>query len=262
MTDHDGEQRPAEPHHHPEHVPHQPAGAPVVSADEPVARPKRNRGVIILGVAAGALTVALVVMVGLIVFGQLGGAPAATPSLPSSSTPVADPTDTPTTEPSNPPVAGGPVIPATCPELFPAGYIEDLTKDGFLALNPAWTNDTIDTDFIGSNDAALKEFLTSSSGRLNCALVKASGGGDIGVLTNVATVAADRQAAVLARMNEAGFTCTEEHGGTTCSIEQSGDGAEVGERHFLRDGTWVATRWANIALTGWTDTIVKSLFPS
>ncbi|MGK9146165.1 hypothetical protein KXS11_00870 [Plantibacter flavus] len=226
----------------------------------PAAKRKRNPTVIWLSVVAGLLAIALIVVIGLLAFGS-GGAPSAGPSASASAT------STPTPSASGPPATSAPtqappVRPADCAALFPPGYIDSLTDGGILALNPSWTDDTIDTEFIGSNDGVLQDFLAMSEDRLNCALVKASGGGDLGIITNVAWVDADRQSAAIARMNEAGFTCSEESGGTMCFTESSTDAGDSGERHFLRDGTWVATRWANTAITGWTQTIVATLFPA
>lgn len=242
--------------------PLQPDGTPVqadVRYGAPAPKRKRNPVVIWLSVVAGVLAIALIVVIGLLVVGP-GGTPSAGASSSVSPTATVSATPAPTETTAETPV--GPTRPADCAALFPAGYIDSVTAEGQMALNPSWTDATITTEFIGSNDAVLQDFLATTEDRLNCALVKASGGGDVGIITNVAWIDAERQTAAVARMNEAGFTCSEETGGTMCFTEETGDGATVGERHFLRDGTWVATRWSNTAITGWTQTIVQTLFPA
>lgn len=251
--------------------PLQPEGTPSADASSgqpqpdirygaPAPKPKRNPVVIWLSIVAGVLVIALIVVIGLLVVGSAGEPSAGSSASPSASASAsATPAPTETSAGETP---AAPVRPTDCTQLFPAGYIDSVTAEGQLALNPGWTEPSIGTEFIGSNDGILQDFLATSSDRLNCALVKASGGGDVGIITNVAWVDAERQAAAIARMNEAGFTCSEETGGTMCFTEQTGDGGDVGERHFLRDGTWVATRWSNTSITGWTQTIVSTLFPA
>ncbi|MGG7450444.1 hypothetical protein ACQ3HE_06085 [Plantibacter auratus] len=225
----------------------------------PAPKRKRNPVVIGLSVLAGVLAIALIVVIGLLVVGP-GGTPAADSTRTPSATATAGSTPAPTTtDTAETPAA--PVRPTECTQLFPAGYIESLTADGFLELNPAWSQPLLSESF-GSNDEALVALLTPTD-RLTCDLTKASGAGEVFILTNVAQVEGDVQAAAVARMSEAGFTCSEETGGTMCFTERADpSGNTVGERHFLRDGTWVATRWANVAITGWTQTIVSTLFPA
>jgi hypothetical protein len=159
-------------------------------------------------------------------------------------------------------VPATPVRPTDCTQLFPAGYIDSVTEGGILELNPAWAQPDLATEFIGSNDNALVAVISANTDRLNCILAKSSGGGDLGITTNVLVVDAATQTAAIARMNEAGFTCSEETGGTMCFTETTEDAGTYGERHFLRDGTWIATRWSNTSITGWTQTIVSTLFPA
>ncbi|HXH33385.1 MAG TPA: hypothetical protein VNJ54_03110 [Plantibacter sp.] len=240
--------------------PLQPGGTPEqADVRYGAAAPKRKRNpvVIWLSVLAGVLAVALVVVIGLLAVGPMGAPVADSTSTPSSSSTVS-PTTAPTDVAETP---AAPARPTECTQLFPAGYIESLTADGFLELNPAWAQPTLNESF-GSNDDALVALLTPTD-RLTCDLSKASGAGEVFILTNVAWVEADTQAAAITRMNDAGFTCSEELGGTMCFTENDDpSGNTTGERHFLRDGTWVATRWANVTITGWTQTIVQTLFPA
>lgn len=233
---------------------------PDVRYGAPARKRKRNGVVIGLSVLAAVLAIALVAVIGLLVVGQ-GGTPTADSTRTPSATATAGATPAPTaTDAAETPAA--PVRPTECTQLFPAGYIESLTADGFLALNPEWSLPELSTDFFGSNDSALVEIISSNTGRLNCALVKASGGGDVGIETNLLSVDAATQASAIARMNEAGFTCSEETGGTMCFTEVAEDAGTYGERHFVRDGTWIATRWSNTTISGWTQTIVSTLFPA
>lgn len=233
---------------------------PDVRSGAPAPKRKRNPVVIGLSVLAGVLAIALIVVVGLLVVGP-GGTPAADSTRTPSATATAGSTPAPTTtDAAETPAA--PVRPTECTRLFPAGYIDSLTSDGFLALNPEWSLPELATDFFGSNDSALVAVISSNTDRLNCALVKASGGGDVGITTNVLSIDAATQASVIARMNEAGFTCSEETGGTMCFTEVSEDAGTYGERHFVRDGTWIATSWSNTTISGWTQAIVSTLFPA
>lgn len=232
---------------------------PDVRYGAPAPKRKRNPVVIGLSVLAGVLAIALVVVIGLLVVGP-GGTPAADSTRTPSATATAGSTPAPTTtDAAETPAA--PVRPTECTQLFPAGYIESLTTD-ILALNPEWAAQDIKTEFFGSNDEVLAASIAANDDRLTCALVKASGGGDVGVITSVLWVDAAAQTAAIDRMNASGMTCSEETGGTMCFTEVVEDAGTYGERHFLRDGTWVATRWSNTNISGWTQTIVSTLFPA
>jgi hypothetical protein len=236
------------------------AAQPDVRYGAPAPKRKRNPLVIWLSVLAAVLVIALVVVIGLLVVGQ-GGTPAADATGTPTVTATAEPTPAPTaTDAAVTPAA--PVRPTDCTQLFPAGYIDSVTEGGILELNPAWAQPDLATEFIGSNDNALVAVISANTDRLNCILAKSSGGGDLGITTNVLVVDAATQTAAIARMNEAGFTCSEETGGTMCFTETTEDAGTYGERHFLRDGTWIATRWSNTSITGWTQTIVSTLFPA
>lgn len=233
---------------------------PDIRYGAPAPKPKRNPVVIWLSIVAGVLVIALIVVIGLLVVGS-GGEPSAgssaSPSVSASASATPAPTETSAGE-----TPAAPVRPTDCTQIFPAGYIESLTDGGFLALNPEWSLPELATSFFGSNDSELVSVISSNVDRLNCALVKASGGGDVGIETNILSIDATTQAAVLARMNAAGFTCSEENGGTMCFTEVSEDAGTYGERHFVRDGTWIATRWSNTSISGWTQAIVSTLFPA
>jgi hypothetical protein len=234
------------------------AAQPDVRYGAPAPKRKRNPLVIWLSVLAAVLVIALVVVIGLLVVGQ-SGTPAADATGTPTVTATADATPAPTATEA---VPATPVRPTDCTQLFPAGYIDSVTEGGILELNPAWAQPDLATEFIGSNDNALVAVISANTDRLNCILAKSSGGGDLGITTNVLVVDAATQAAAIARMNEAGFTCSEETGGTMCFTETTEDAGTYGERHFLRDGTWIATRWSNTSITGWTQTIVSTLFPA
>lgn len=233
---------------------------PDIRYGAPAPKPKRNPVVIWLSIVAGVLVIALVVVIGLLVVGS-GGEPSAGSSTSPSASASASATPAPT-ETSAGETPAAPARPTDCAQLFPAGYIESLTSDGFLALNPEWSLPELATDFFGSNDSELVGMISSNTDRLNCALVKASGGGDVGIETNVLTIDAATQASAIARMNAAGLTCSEENGGTMCFTEVTEDAGTYGERHFVRDGTWIATRWSNTNISGWTQAIVSTLFPA
>ncbi len=234
------------------------AAQPDVRYGAPAPKRKRNPLVIWLSVLAAVLVIALVVVIGLLVVGQ-GGTPATDATGTPTVTATAEPTPAPTATDA---VPAAPVRPTDCTQLFPAGYIDSVTEGGILELNPAWAQPDLATEFIGSNDNALVAVISANTDRLNCILGKSSGGGDLGIETNVLVVDAATQTAAIARMNEAGFTCSEETGGTMCFTETTEDAGTYGERHFLRDGTWIATRWSNTSITGWTQTIVSTLFPA
>lgn len=222
-------------------------------------RAPRNRSLIALGVIAGVLAIALVVVIGLIIGGQFSGRPAADGSASPSTTatPSTEPTTSP--EPTTTPAPGQLARPTDCQALYPAGYIQTVENEQRFAFNPDWAKPL--TDWIASNDDSLKTMLRGSD-RLTCIFVNPNGGSERGVETNVVSVTEAQATAAIDRMKAASYSCSDDHGGTRCVIEWSGAGNDGGEQHFLRDGLWVATRWSNTTLTGYTTTIIETLFPN
>ena len=113
---------------------------------------------------------------------------------------------------------------------------------------------------LGSNDDELNATLQAAS-PLSCRWGSDHGPSHLALITNVAQLQGDQPAATLARMNDIGYDCYDELGGTRCITESSDDDGSWGESHFLRDGVWVATRWMNVAPDGYTHDIVNTLWP-
>lgn len=215
--------------------------------------PLTRRPVFWLIVGAVLLGIAVVVVV---VLGMSGGR---SPE-PSPTTIAPTPTsEAPSTPPSEPPATSDPgtpsavVIPTDCAGIYTRDWAPEL---GGLVLNPAWSEDE---PLWGSNDRGAITMLEGTA-ELRCAWVQDAGGGDVGIITNVAGLTPEQQDSMAEYFPGAGFTCYEELGGTRCVIEETTDAGEWGESHFLREGVWIATRWANVSPEGYTHDIVAAIF--
>ncbi|MFC5789494.1 hypothetical protein ACFPPE_06460 [Agromyces tardus] len=227
----------------------QPAPSP---ARSPIAR-RRELGLVVV---AGLLAVAVSVAVGMVVgANRAEGSAASAPTRPTpgSSSPV-----TPIV-----PIAGEATpatqaveIPGDCAGIYVRDWAAELAP---LVLNPAWTADPGAAPLRGSNDPVAAAQLADTT-RLTCAWATPDGGGDLGVFTDVAVLAPDVEAAIAAHLAETGFDCYAELDGTRCIVEWNVEAGYSGESHFLRQGTWIATRWANVSPDGYTHDIVAAIF--
>jgi hypothetical protein len=129
-----------------------------------------------------------------------------------------------------------------------------------IALNPEWTA-TPGQATLGSTDPALIALLKTRE-RLDCFWVSPGGANGVGLATSISLSGSDDQAALLAQMNAAGFTCTEQRAGTRCEIDRTDENASWGETHFIGGGLWIATSYVEFAPDGYTDDIVATLFPN
>jgi hypothetical protein len=128
-------------------------------------------------------------------------------------------------------------------------------------LNPAWAEQPDSGVHYGTDDAGLETMLEATSA-VTCMWGKSSGGGDVGLTTNVAVLTNAQQADVAAHMTDLGYSCYEELKGMRCVIEATDSGESWGESHFLREGLWFATKWVNASPEGYTHDIVNTVFPA
>jgi hypothetical protein len=182
--------------------------------------------------------------------------PSANPTS-AASTPAATIAATPTPSPTDA-AAGDPRHPSSCAEIYSTDWASKLGP--VLVLNPAWTEDPGSGAVkYGTNDGGLETVLQGATS-VTCIWAKASGGGDVGLTTNVAEITAAQQASVTAQMNGLGYSCFEEMKGLRCVTESNTDAGSWGESHFLREGLWFATRWVNTSPDGYTHDIVGTVF--
>lgn len=187
---------------------------------------------------------------------------AATPATPSVS---------PTPTASAPALTSTPgAMPTSCDDLFTPGLRAQISPDGFLALNPAWLqepgNERKVENGYGTFDPDLAKILSSDPGLL-CDWTKASGPGEVFLITQVRKVDAATQQAALARMTDlasdpdTGWTCTDYTAGRWCLVNTNdGTGNVSGESHFFRDGLWIASDWVNAGPETYTPLLVTRIF--
>ncbi|MGO4691312.1 hypothetical protein [Glaciibacter sp. 2TAF33] len=148
--------------------------------------------------------------------------------------------------------------PSSCAEIYTTDWAAQLSP--LLVLNPAWTQDPAGgaIRYRGEDDGL--ETVLEATTSVTCIWAKASGGGDVGLTTNVAEITETQQASVTERMSGLGYSCFEEIKGLRCVTEVTADGSSWGESHFLREGLWFATKWVNTSPEGYTHDIVGTVF--
>lgn len=158
---------------------------------------------------------------------------------------------------SAPPATVAVEVPSDCSGIYTKDWAPEMWGH---VLNPAWADGPDGTGVSGSNDEDLVATLTDTV-ELSCYWLNARGPSDNGhVTTDIAALTSEQTAAVLGHMNDIGFSCYPEHGGTRCVIEREGTEGPTGESHFLRDGIWSATAWYAISPDGYTADIERALF--
>ena len=155
-----------------------------------------------------------------------------------------------------PPTDAAVVIPASCLEIYSRDWSAEL---GGLVLNPPWTETPGNGPFWGSNDNGAVTVLEATT-KLTCAWVGSNGGGDVGLITNLAQLTPEQELSTVVYLGSIGQACYEELGGTRCVIEWNSEAGDSGESHFLREGVWSATRWSNVVADGYTHDIATAIF--
>jgi hypothetical protein len=207
-------------------------------------------------VVAALLAVGVAVVIGIALGGQRGADASAGPTS-APSTVATDAAATPTADETEPPATeAGAVIPATCGEIYTRDWTAEL---GGLVLNPPWTQTPGNGPFWGSNDNGAVTVLEATS-KLTGAWVGSNGGGDVGIITNIAALTPEQVASTVAYLGTIGQTCYEELEGIRCVVERNSDAGDSGESHFLREGIWSATRWSNVVADGYTHDIATAIF--
>lgn len=176
--------------------------------------------------------------------------PTPTPSDTSS------PSPTPTASPSpSPTPVGNITLPGACEGIYSPGMIDALQASGPPLNNPEIT-------MYSTQVVEALEVLSSGVPTLRCTWGAPS---ESGSATNVTIVDAGQAETVRNALVNAGFSCSEAHGGTLCSIDEeflSQDDVVVHrtESHFLRGNGWISTTMLNFAMDGYTDDIVATLW--
>ncbi|MGY4858108.1 hypothetical protein [Cryobacterium sp. AP23] len=213
--------------------------------------PANRRLRVLVGVLGGLLLVAIVLIV------VLWPRPAATPTASDAPRPVPSSTPAPITPTPTTSLALGTPRPTDCEELYSPAMVEAF---GNLVLNPDWLDNPDENLNIRPADEQLSELIDQNDS-LECIWTTAEGGSDVGVATAVVWVDPDEREAAADRLDELGFDCFDEREGLRCTTEETTDEGFVGESHFLRDGIWLSTQYANAGPAGYTLDIVDNLWP-
>jgi hypothetical protein len=229
-------------------------------ATPPSTAPNRRRLWFVLA-AVGGLAVVILIVVLVVWRGGAAaphaGASTARPVPSTSSAPVQllPATPVPTVTDAAP---AGPRHPSSCADIYTTDWASALAP---LVLNPAWAEDPASGVHSGTDDAGLATVLEATA-TVTCMWGKASGGGDVGITTNVAVLTEPQQADVTARMKGVGYSCYDELKGLRCVTETHDEAGSWGESHFVREGLWLATKWVNASPEGYTHDMVNTVFPA
>lgn len=146
------------------------------------------------------------------------------------------------------------LLPSGCGGLFSEAMTLTLDQLGFelgSAYDGPW--------HVGSADEVLRAQLDSAataSPALDCHWTSDTAG----LLTRVAEVDPQHQAAAIARLEQLDYTLLSEHGGVRYVAERQSASGATGESHFFRDGVWFATHWLDHGQYGYTADMVRSVF--
>ncbi len=208
-------------------------------APAPVAPPRRRWPV------AVAVVVAVALVVGGALAGTLLSRAVASNAAPPGTTPTPSASALPTPEPTGtePPSAAG--LPADCSVL-----LEDVLDDGAWSVEYERLPETaggegLFTDggrFVAADFAF--DFLAQSmtmSERLTCATTTDGGASTLtSWVTRYGAPRGEDLAQSLDRYPDA-YVCSDHRDGRLCEITYSGEGSDLREQHFMRDGLWIAT---------------------
>jgi hypothetical protein len=183
--------------------------------------------------------------------------PAATPTASDAPRPVPSSTPAPITPTPTTSLAPGTPRPTDCDELYSPAMVEEF---GNLVLNPDWLDNPDENLTIRPADEELSDLIDQNDS-LECIWTTAEGGSDVGVATAVVWVDPDEREAAADRLDELGYDCFDEREGLRCTTEETTDEGFSGESHFLRDGIWLSTQYANAGPAGYTLDIVDNLWP-
>jgi hypothetical protein len=214
--------------------------------DPPPAEQARPVSLAYLAGALGLATTAAILLA------ALTHSLAQTPSAPADREPGALP-PTVTSPTQAPSVDAATLLPERCDDLYGPAMKSQLTGAG-LTLTPNLVGPPRPVG--GSTDETLRR-LVAHNRQIECNWFGEAGE----VLTVVAAPTATKLESARARLDQLGFTRTEEHGGVRFVVEnRAADGVAAGESHFLRDGLWFATRWRGFGPSGYTADMVSTLF--
>jgi hypothetical protein len=213
-----------------------------------------NRRLRVLVAVLGALLLVAIVMI-VVLWPRPAFTPTATDApRPTPSSIPAPITATPTPTASLPP---GTPRPTECADLYSPAMVDAF---GDLELNPDWLDDPGEELGIGPADEELRELIEQNDS-MRCIWTTAEGASDAGVVTAVVWVDEDTREDVADRLEDLDYNCFPEREGLRCVTEVSSDEGTFGESHFVRDGIWLSTQYANAGPAGYTLDIVDNLWP-
>lgn len=233
-----------------------PTGGPP-NAEPPNAEPKKR------SLAALWIILAILVVVGVVIAFMVanrsdpapGPSASATPTEESEQTETESPEPEPTEEPTTPPPDVGVVFPTTCEQLFDLKMLDEMPP---LELNPPWTQDPELPPLYGTTDEALQQIIKEST-HLTCTFAEPSGD-ETAINTNVVQTGEATQEQVIGDLEAMGQTCDEELDGTLCVLDVDKNEGTWGESHFLRDGIWLATAYADTLPKDYTEHMIESIW--
>jgi hypothetical protein len=146
------------------------------------------------------------------------------------------------------------LLPSACGGLFSEAMTVTLDQLGFelsARYDGPWHTGSSDEQLRAQLDAA-----SVDSTALTCHWTTETAG----LLTHVAEVDAQHQAAAIERLEQLDYTRLSEHGGTRYFVERQSATGATGESHFFRDDLWFATHWLEHGQYGYTADMVRSVF--
>ena len=222
------------------------------AAHAPTPPSPANRRLRVIAAVLGALLVVAVVLIVV-----LWPRPVAAPTASEPARPVPSSTPAPVTPMPGATLAPDTPRPTSCDELYSDDMVDAF---GDFVLNPDWLNDPGEQLRIGPADEELRQIIAVNDS-LRCIWTTAEGASDAGVVTALVWVDADERAEVNERLDDLGYDCFKERKGLRCVTEETTDEGTFGESHFLRDGIWLSTQYANAGPSGYTLDIVDNLWP-
>lgn len=229
--------------------------------------PKTRRARTIL-ITGAAVVVALIIVLAVALANGLQDrqerAHSATPSASAPAQVEPTPSESPSTQaPEASPISVDPNIIASAPTSCEAIYSEAMFSS--LRALDLPLNDPLLAESTGTALPELNHMLQTDPG-LHCSWGLPS---ELGINTNVRVVDAAESQQILDVLTAQGAQCAEQDGGTLCNLVHVGPGIEdwqegdarAGENHFLRGNIWIATHWGTVEMPGYTQDIVRTLWP-
>lgn len=177
------------------------------------------------------------------------------------------PEETPTPRPSlSPPLTPSPSatltpvpevieLPEDCGSLFDEDFIAEMESTGLPLNDPGIT--------MTSTELTAGLTLLENEASLRCTWGVPS---EVGLATTIALVTEAQADSIIAEAEMEDFECsTVSWSETRCTFVFRDDDADFGavahgEEHVLRGNAWIATRWLEVEIPGYTDDIVAKIW--